>query len=146
MSCVDCIGGAKDEKGCPSDQVQGYAIFDTETDRYCTSCWSWRMCEKILRMWERKGRNLLRFEIRPRDYGETADNRAVLLIGRSDNLIHAFYHWDNRGYALSYDSSVVFPVLFSPTNGVDITDIQKRFDRQPWDGKGSKITFEALRR
>lgn len=142
MGCANCDSAIA--KGCVPEQIQGYAVFDTKIDRFITSCWSHRMCEKILRMWEQRGRNLLRFEIRPRDYDEEADNRAILLIGHKNNIVHAFYHWDNRKYALAYSPNVVFPVIYKPPKGMDITDVLRRFDMQSWDGQGDKITFESL--
>jgi len=145
MGCYGCESRARMIKGCNDNQVQGYAIFDTTTDGFVTSCWPYRMCEKILKLWGDRGRYLFRFEIRARNYDDPGDNRCVLLVGREDNIVYGFYHWDNRGYALAYDEGNVFPVIYTPSGGLDITDVQQRFGRNKWDGQGDKTTFRALK-
>ena len=87
----------------------------------------------------------MHYDIRPRDYGETSENRAILLVGKDDNLIHAYYHWANRLYALSFNPDEVYPVVYKPPVGLDVSDTFGRFDRQTWDGTGEPTTFEALR-
>jgi hypothetical protein len=119
-----------------------YAIFDTETDRFFTSNWPQNMCYKILRSWKYHHPNLkmTRFELRTRPYDDLViDNSVILIIQKATNQIVAYFHWDNRGYALSFNPNEIFFIKYKPPQGQDMTDIMGRNDLKLWDGIGEKL-------
>lgn len=121
---------------------EGFAIYDTETDKFVTSNWKEEDCYKILNLWSKRNPklNMARYELRHRNYlGDVNyDNSVILIIGEYDieKRIKAYYHWNNRAYAKSY--SDCYYIRYYPPEGKEIQDIYPRFGDCKWDGNGER--------
>jgi hypothetical protein len=121
---------------------EGYAIYDTELDKFVTSNWLEKDCHKILNIWHKRNPklNMTRYELRHRYYvgDDGYDNSVILIIGNNDpeKRIKDYYHWYNRGYARGYEDC--YYIHYYPPEGKEMQDICSRFDESKWDGTGKR--------
>ncbi len=122
------------------EMVGSVAVFDTRTDMWVTGVWPWRFAERILRMWERRGRDMSCFELRRREL-DIPDNTALLILS-SDDIIVAFFHWDNRQYARAFTDESYRFVKYTPPGGLDVKGVYEQFGQSTWDGIGRIVSLD----
>ncbi|KKN59273.1 hypothetical protein LCGC14_0543720 [marine sediment metagenome] len=121
------------------EMVGSVSVFHTKLDMFITGVWPKRFAERILRMWERGGRDISYCELRKRELN-TPDNTAILIVNE-DNHVVAFFHWENKGYAHAYTDPLYKFIKYTPPEGKDINDIYEQFSISKWDGKGKETTL-----